>query len=190
MGDRDGRPKSGFFLAFAGSVYIMGLPMTSFFQAQQNPPPAAAPAAPQAAPQAPPGPQAPAAPGAPVTTEGQQQPAPAPAASPPGAMQQMLPMFAIMAVVFYFLMIRPQNKQRKEREAMISGLKKNDRVLTSFGIYGTIKRVRPEDSDVVLCIDEGKDVCIRVAKASIAGLEKAAGSKPEPAPEASEKPKS
>jgi preprotein translocase subunit YajC len=161
--------------------------MSNFFQAQQNPPPATAPAP---APAAPPTPQAAPAPAPPATSEGQQQPPPAPAGSAPNPMQQMLPMLAIMAVVFYFLMIRPQSKQRKERDAMIASLKKNDRVLTSFGIYGIIKRVRPEDNDLVLCIDESKDVTIRVSKASIAGLDKAAGSKPEPAPEASEKPKS
>jgi preprotein translocase subunit YajC len=101
----------------------------------------------------------------------------------------MIPL-ALMAVVFYFLMIRPQNKQRKQREGMIGNLKKNDRVFTSFGLYGIIKQVRPEDNEVVLCIDEGKDVRIRVSKASIAGLDKAAGGKSEPTPETPEKAKS
>jgi len=93
-------------------------------------------------------------------------------------------------VVFYFLLIRPQNKQKKERDAMIANLKKNDRVFTSFGLYGIIKQVRPEDNEVVLCIDESKDVRIRVSKASIAGLDKAAGGKSEPTPETPEKAKS
>jgi preprotein translocase subunit YajC len=78
-------------------------------------------------------------------------------------------------VVMYFLMIRPQNKQRKEREAMMSGLKKNDHVLTNAGFYGVIKQIKPEDQDLTLCIDERKDVCIRVSKSSIAGLVKASG---------------
>jgi preprotein translocase subunit YajC len=90
-------------------------------------------------------------------------------------MLRMLPMFGMIFVVMYFLMIRPQNKQRKEREAMMAGLKKNDHVLTSAGIYGVIKQIKPEDQDVTLCIDERKDVCIRVSKSSITGLVKASG---------------
>jgi len=90
-------------------------------------------------------------------------------------MLRMLPMFGMIFVVMYFLMIRPQNKQRKEREAMMSGLKKNDHVLTNAGFYGVIKQIKPEDQDLTLCIDERKDVCIRVSKSSIAGLVKASG---------------
>ena len=90
-------------------------------------------------------------------------------------MLRMLPMFGMIFVVMYFLMIRPQNKQRKEREAMMQGLKKNDHVLTSAGFYGVIKQIKPEDQDVTQCIDERKDVCIRVSKSSITGLVKASG---------------
>src|SRR5690348_3704278 len=91
----------------------------------------------------------------------------------PGGILTMLPMFALMFVVMYFLMIRPQNKQRKDREAMISNLKKNDHVQTSSGIYGIIKQIKPDDPYLILCIDERKDVCIKVSKSSIVSLEKA-----------------
>jgi len=90
-------------------------------------------------------------------------------------MLRMLPMFGMIFVVMYFLMIRPQNKQRKERETMLAGLKKNDHVLTSSGFYGVVKQIKPDDQDVTLCIDERKDVCIRVSKSSITGLVKASG---------------
>ena len=92
----------------------------------------------------------------------------------PGLGGMMIPL-VLMFVVMYFLMIRPQNKERKKREEMITNLKKNDHVLTSAGIYGVIKQIKPEDQDVTLCIDERKDVCIRVSKASIASLVKASG---------------
>jgi len=116
----------------------------------------------------------------------------APAAAPqagPGGILQMLPMFALMFVVMYFLMIRPQNKQRKEREAMIANLKKNDHVQTSTGIYGIIKQIKPDEPYLILCIDERKDVCIRVSKSSIVSLEKASGAPAdaEPKAEATEK---
>src|SRR5262245_16047167 len=85
-----------------------------------------------------------------------------------GGFLTMLPMFAMMFLVMYFLVMRPQSKQRKEREAMIATLKKNDHVITNTGIYGIVKQVKPEDAYLTLCIDERNDVCIRVSKASIA----------------------
>ena len=107
-----------------------------------------------------------------------------------GSILQMLPMFAMMLIVMYFLVFRPQSKQRKERDEMIKNLKKNDKVLTSAGIYGIVKQVSQDekDPDVTLCIDEKKDVCIRVSKQSIASLVKASGSpEPEAKPETAEK---
>ena len=98
----------------------------------------------------------------------------------PGLGGMMIPL-VLMFVVMYFLMIRPQSKERKKREEMISNLKKNDHVLTSAGIYGIVKQVT--DQDLTLCIDERKDVCIRVSKQSVASLVKASGS-PEPEPKA------
>jgi preprotein translocase subunit YajC len=110
------------------------------------------------------------------------------ASQSPGGLVTMLPMFALMFVVMYFMMIRPQRKQAKEREGMIANLKKNDHVLTNAGIYGIVKQVKPEDPDLTLCIDERKDVCIRVSKTSIAGLVKASGApEGEPKAEAQEK---
>jgi preprotein translocase subunit YajC len=113
--------------------------------------------------------------------------APAGGAQPagPGLGGMMIPL-VLMFVVMYFLMIRPQSKERKKREEMISGLKKNDHVLTSAGIYGIVKQVN--DQDLTLCIDERKDVCIRVSKASIASLVKSSGAPAEePKAETTEK---
>jgi preprotein translocase subunit YajC len=88
----------------------------------------------------------------------------------PGLGGMMVPL-VLMFVVMYFLMIRPQSKQRKERDQMISNLKKNDHVVTNSGIYGIVKQVKPDEAYVTLCIDERNDVCIRVSKSSVAGLE-------------------
>ena len=95
--------------------------------------------------------------------------------SPGGGFLGMLPMLAMMFLVMYFLVMRPQSKQRKERDEMIKNLKKNDKVLTNAGIYGIVKQVNADDPDLTLCIDERKDVCIRVSKASITKLEKTSG---------------
>ena len=113
--------------------------------------------------------------------------APAGGAQPagPGLGGMMIPL-VLMFVVMYFLMIRPQNKERKKREEMIANIKKNDHVLTSAGIYGIVKQVT--DQDITLCIDERKDVCIRVSKASIGSLVKASGAPAEePKAETTEK---
>ena len=110
----------------------------------------------------------------------QAAPQAAPATPPTGSpgMWQFLPFVAIF-VVMYFLMIRPQRKQAKERETMIAALKKNDHVVTNSGIYGIVKQAGATEPDVTLCIDERKDVCVRVAKSSIAALVKPSGGEPE-----------
>ena len=58
---------------------------------------------------------------------------------------QVLPIVAI-GLVFYFLVIAPANKQRRQQQEMMNSLKKGDRVLTTGGIYGTIQGV---EADVV-----------------------------------------
>ena len=57
-----------------------------------------------------------------------------------GLFQQMGPLFllAAMFAIFYFLLIRPQQKQKREREAMLGALKRGDRAVTSSGLHGTI----------------------------------------------------
>lgn len=74
----------------------------------------------------------------------------------------MVPIFIIM----YVLMIRPQKKKEKERKAMISNVKKNDRVVTIGGIHGTIVTVK--DNDVVLKVDESSNAKLKVSKSAIA----------------------
>jgi preprotein translocase subunit YajC len=126
--------------------------------------------------------ETPAAPaGAPAT--GQQPPASGAGGGQGGAfggMGMFVPLI-LMFVVMYFLMLRPQRKQQKEREMMISNLKKNDHVVTHAGIYGIVKQV--QDGDIILAIDESKDVRIKVAKTAIAGLVKASGAEGEAKPE-------
>src|SRR5438132_9625167 len=46
--------------------------------------------------------------------------------------------FAAIFAIFYFLLIRPQQKQKKDREAMLSAVKKGDRVVTTGGLHGTV----------------------------------------------------
>lgn len=74
------------------------------------------------------------------------------------ALGQIL-MLVAFACIFYFLILRPQNKRAKEHRALISGLQKNDEVLTSGGILGKVSKV--SDDFLVLNIAEGVEVMIQ-----------------------------
>jgi preprotein translocase subunit YajC len=80
----------------------------------------------------------------------------------------LLPMYLIIFAVFYFFLIRPQQKQQKEKLNMIAQLKKNDEVITAGGIHGTIVNVK--ETTVVLKVDEG--VKIEFDKTAVAAIEK------------------
>lgn len=56
----------------------------------------------------------------------------------PAAFLQPLILFGAMFAIFYFLMIRPQQRQKQERERMLGVLKRGDRVVTTSGMHGTI----------------------------------------------------
>ncbi|MFO0109028.1 MAG: preprotein translocase subunit YajC, partial [Alphaproteobacteria bacterium] len=61
----------------------------------------------------------------------------APAADAPSPFVSLMPLLLIF-VVFYFLMIRPQQKRHKEHQLMLGALKKGDQVITGGGIYGKV----------------------------------------------------
>jgi preprotein translocase subunit YajC len=70
-------------------------------------------------------------------------------------------------ILMYFLMIRPgQKRQDQERVALLSGLKKNDRVLTTAGIYGTVVAISEKEDEVTVRVDD--NVRIKMLKGSIA----------------------
>ena len=78
----------------------------------------------------------------------------APGADPAAGAGSILPTlvtFGLVFVIFYFLIIRPQNKKQKETKKMLASLKKGDRVVSIGGIHGTIQSIK--DDTVVLRID-------------------------------------
>ncbi|MDR0444544.1 MAG: preprotein translocase subunit YajC [Treponema sp.] len=79
------------------------------------------------------------------------QPAGGEAAGPTSFITSIIPFAAIIAI-FYFLIIRPQNKKRKETEKMLSSLKKGDRIVTIGGVYGTVQSVK--ETTVIIKVDE------------------------------------
>lgn len=96
------------------------------------------------------------------------------AAPQPGPLEQLLWVgfpFVMMFVVFYFLMIRPQKAKEEQRQEMLKQLKKNDRVLTTGGIYGTV--LSTKDHEVVLRVDD--NVKLRFARNAIVDVESGKG---------------
>jgi len=72
----------------------------------------------------------------------------------------------LMFVVFYFLLIWPQQKKAKTHRQVLSTLKKGDEVVTSGGLYGTITGL----TDTVVTLEIAEKVRIKVARNSIAGV--------------------
>lgn len=69
----------------------------------------------------------------------------------PSPILNMLPLLLIF-IIFYFLLIRPQQKKQKEHEEMLKKLEKNDEIVTTGGIHGTIVNVK--ETSVTLRIDD------------------------------------
>jgi len=79
---------------------------------------------------------------------------------------QFIPLILIF-VIFYFFLIRPQQKRAKDHLAMVAGLKRGDEVITSGGIIGTVDRVMEDDRiEVVLC----DNVKVQIIKSTITSL--------------------
>ena len=100
-------------------------------------------------------------------------PSPLAGGSGPGALLiQMAPIVLVLGI-FFFLVIRPQQRERQKREHMLSSLKKGDRVITSGGLIGTI--VNLGDQTVVLKIADSVRVeCLRSAVTGLRDEAKAA----------------
>ena len=83
----------------------------------------------------------------------------------PNPLYTMLPVFLLL---FFFLVILPSRRDRQARETMLKGLKKNDRVITTSGIYGIVSNVRPEADRVTIKVDESNNTEITMTLSAIA----------------------
>ena len=89
----------------------------------------------------------------------------APAGQPSGTAAFMIQMFPLLAifVIFYFLMIRPQQRRVKEHQARIASVKKGDEVVTGGGIRGKVTKVSDDEAEVEIA----QGVKVRVVKSTI-----------------------
>jgi preprotein translocase subunit YajC len=81
------------------------------------------------------------------------------------SLMSFLPLVAIVAI-FYFLILRPQNKKQKDTQKMLAAVKKGDRVVTIGGIHGVIQSVR--ESTVIIKVDE--NVKLEFNRAAISSI--------------------
>ena len=86
-----------------------------------------------------------------------------------GGLMSLLPLIAIF-VVFYFLLIRPQQKRNKEHKEMITNLKKGDRIITNGGIYGRITGL----DETTLTVEIADRVRVKVVRGNVSALAQSA----------------
>ena len=86
------------------------------------------------------------------------------AANPTGSMVSTIVTFGLVFVIFYFLIIRPQNKKQKDAKKMVEGVKKGDKVVTIGGIHGVVHSVK--EGSVIVKVDD--DCRIEFTKSALA----------------------
>ncbi len=93
-----------------------------------------------------------------------------PQASAANPLIQLLPL-ALIFIIFYFLLIRPQKQKEKEHQKMLAGVNKNDEIVTLGGIHGTVVNVK--DKTLILRIDD--NVKMEIEKNSVSYIKKPQG---------------
>ncbi len=79
---------------------------------------------------------------------------------------QFIPLILIF-VIFYFFLIRPQQKRVKEHKSMVDSLKRGDEVITSGGIIGVVERVMEDDR---IEVDLGDNIKVQIIRSTITSL--------------------
>jgi preprotein translocase subunit YajC len=89
-----------------------------------------------------------------------------------GGMIQTLIFFGLIFVVFYFMILRPQQKRTKERQKMLEAIKKGDKVITSGGIHGKVVSI--DEKSALIEVDD--NVKLKFDRTAIAGVIREAAS--------------
>ncbi|MBI3070835.1 MAG: preprotein translocase subunit YajC [Deltaproteobacteria bacterium] len=83
-------------------------------------------------------------------------------------------MMGLMFVIFYFLLIRPQQKKQKEHQAMLASVRKGDEIVTQSGIYGRIAGL----TDTIVTLEIADKVRVKMARGQIAAKTQSAPPSP------------
>lgn len=87
-------------------------------------------------------------------------------AAPPNPVFQMMPAIALVMVLFYFLVLRPQQEKDKKRNELLANLKKNDEIVTAGGLYGRVIALNGD----VLTVEIAQNVRVRVQRSAISSV--------------------
>jgi len=91
-----------------------------------------------------------------------------PAGGQGGSQYMSIVMLVAIVGIFYFLMIRPQQKRAKEHKNFLESLKKGDKIITSGGLYGTITGI----TDDAVTIEIAEKVRVKVEKGTVATMQR------------------
>lgn len=83
-----------------------------------------------------------------------------------GGLTGTLVMFGLIFLIFYFMIIRPQQKRQKERQKMLDAVKKGDKIVTAGGIHGTVIGVE----DKIVLVQIADTVKVKVDRSSVANI--------------------
>jgi preprotein translocase subunit YajC len=75
--------------------------------------------------------------------------------------------FLIIGVLFYFMLIAPERRKRKEMDQLLANIKKNDQVVTIGGICGTVVNASPGSTFVTIRVDDGNNTRLKVLRSAI-----------------------
>lgn len=92
--------------------------------------------------------------------------APAPGGNAGGGLMSTLIMFALIIGIFYFLILRPQQKKQKDRQKMLDAVKKGDKIVTAGGLHGTIAGL----DDKTLLIQVADNVKMKFERSAVATI--------------------
>ncbi len=90
------------------------------------------------------------------------------AAAHPSVFWATMVPFLIMATIIYLFIIRPQKTKEAQRLEMLANIKKNDKVITSGGVHGTVLSVK--ETELVLLIDTNKDVKVKIERDAVTSV--------------------
>ena len=95
----------------------------------------------------------------------------------PGGINGLIPfMWLIPVIILYvFLIQRPQRRQQAQQEMMLKAIKKNDRVITTSGIYGVVTNVQSDADEVTIKVDESNNTKLRMTLSAVARVVAADG---------------
>lgn len=76
----------------------------------------------------------------------------------------------VIGLLYYMMVIRPEQAQRSEHKTSLDQLKQNDRIITAGGIHGVVVKANASDPDVVIRIDENNNTKIHIQRSSISRI--------------------